>query len=68
MKRGKNLWNVRNPMQMYSSIIDSIDEDVPSNNVQGFGKLRGRPIVFTADDFSIRAGHADGALMAKTVC
>jgi hypothetical protein len=23
--------------------------------------------VFTADDFSIRAGHADGALMEKTV-
>jgi len=40
---------------------------VPSNNVQGFGKLRGRKIVFTADDFSIRAGHADGALMEKTV-
>ena len=42
-------------------------EYVPSNNVQGFGKLRGREVVFTADDFSIRAGHADGALMAKTV-
>jgi acetyl-CoA carboxylase carboxyltransferase component len=39
---------------------------VPSNNVQGFGKLKGRPIVFTADDYSIRAGHADGALAAKT--
>ncbi|KAF2720132.1 propionyl-CoA carboxylase-like protein [Polychaeton citri CBS 116435] len=38
----------------------------PSNNVQGFGKLLGREIVFTADDFSLRAGHADGALMAKT--
>lgn len=40
---------------------------VPSNNVQGFGKLRGRKIVFTADDFSIRAGHADGALAGKTI-
>jgi acetyl-CoA carboxylase carboxyltransferase component len=40
---------------------------VPSNNVQGFGKLRGRKVVFTADDFSIRAGHADGALMEKTI-
>ncbi|KAJ4317930.1 hypothetical protein N0V94_004694 [Neodidymelliopsis sp. IMI 364377] len=40
---------------------------VPSNNVQGFGRLRGRKIVFTADDFSIRAGHADGALMEKTI-
>ncbi|KAF3048686.1 hypothetical protein E8E11_005773 [Didymella keratinophila] len=40
---------------------------LPSNNVQGFGRLRGRKIVFTADDFSIRAGHADGALMEKTI-
>jgi acetyl-CoA carboxylase carboxyltransferase component len=39
----------------------------PSNNVQGFGTLRGRRVVFTADDFSIRAGHADGALMEKTI-
>jgi hypothetical protein len=40
---------------------------VPSNNVQGFGRLKGRPVVFTADDYSIRAGHADGSLAAKTV-
>ncbi|QIW96527.1 hypothetical protein AMS68_002045 [Peltaster fructicola] len=39
---------------------------VPSNNVQGFGRLHGREIIFTADDFSIRAGHADGALHEKT--
>ncbi|RAL62800.1 hypothetical protein DID88_004642 [Monilinia fructigena] len=40
---------------------------VPSNNVQGFGLLRGRKVLFTADDFSIRAGHADGALAEKTI-
>ncbi|KFY80195.1 hypothetical protein V499_00952 [Pseudogymnoascus sp. VKM F-103] len=40
---------------------------IPSNNVQGFGALRKRKVVFTADDFSIRAGHADGALMQKTI-
>ncbi|CAD6443479.1 3390288d-3e4a-40e0-bfdf-50152fad79ef-CDS [Sclerotinia trifoliorum] len=40
---------------------------IPSNNVQGFGLLRGRKVLFTADDFSIRAGHADGALMEKTI-
>jgi len=40
---------------------------VPSNNVQGFGALSGRKVVFTADDFSIRAGHADGALVEKTI-
>ena len=37
------------------------------NNLQGFGKLNGRQIVFTADDFSIRAGHQDGNLMVKTL-
>jgi acetyl-CoA carboxylase carboxyltransferase component len=42
-------------------------EFVPSNNVQGFGRLGGRIILFTADDYSIRAGHADGSLAAKTV-
>lgn len=46
---------------------DEPEEYVPSNNVQGFGRLKGRKIVFTADDFSIRAGHADGALVEKTV-
>jgi acetyl-CoA carboxylase carboxyltransferase component len=40
---------------------------IPSNNVQGFGLIGGRKVVFTADDFSIRAGHADGALMEKTI-
>lgn len=40
---------------------------IPSNNVQGFGALRKRKVVFTADDFSIRAGHADGALVQKTI-
>ncbi|CAD0014725.1 unnamed protein product [Aureobasidium pullulans] len=40
---------------------------VPSNNVQGFGRLRGRKIILTADDFSIRAGHADGASTEKTL-
>ncbi|KAI1742840.1 ClpP/crotonase [Xylaria scruposa] len=39
----------------------------PSNNVQGYGHLNGRKIVFTADDYTLRAGHADGALMEKTL-
>jgi len=50
--------------------LDALREEpkafTPSNNVQGFGKLRGREVLFTADDFSLRAGHADGALWAKT--
>ncbi|KAF5863072.1 hypothetical protein ETB97_010641 [Aspergillus alliaceus] len=40
---------------------------VPSNNVQGIGKLRGRRILLTADDFSLRSGHADGSTVGKTV-
>jgi acetyl-CoA carboxylase carboxyltransferase component len=39
----------------------------PSNNVQGFGKLRGRRVLLTADDFSIRSGHADGSTADKTI-
>ncbi|KAH7310307.1 carboxyl transferase [Rhexocercosporidium sp. MPI-PUGE-AT-0058] len=46
---------------------EELESYIPSNNVQGFGTLRGRRVVFTADDFSIRAGHADGALMEKTI-
>ncbi|KAK8134796.1 hypothetical protein PG984_006808 [Apiospora sp. TS-2023a] len=45
---------------------ETIDGFTPSNSVQGFGKLNGRKIIFTADDYSLRAGHADGALWEKT--
>lgn len=38
----------------------------PTNNINGFGRLGGRPMLLTADDFSVRAGHADGAIMEKT--
>lgn len=41
---------------------------VPSNNVQGLALVGGRKVCFTADDYSLRAGHADGALWEKTVC
>ncbi|KAI9371363.1 carboxyl transferase [Aspergillus egyptiacus] len=40
---------------------------VPSNNVQGIGKLRGRRVVVTVDDFSLRSGHADGASAGRTI-
>lgn len=40
---------------------------VPSNNVQGAGLVRGRKVLLTADDFTIRSGHADGASFDKTV-
>ncbi|KAL4967562.1 acyl-CoA carboxylase subunit beta [Aspergillus stella-maris] len=40
---------------------------IPSNNVQGLGKVRGRRVLLTADDFSLRSGHADGASAGKTI-
>ena len=57
---GKVKWQQTGPL------TEKPKEFVPSNNVNGFGKLRGRQVIFTADDFSIRAGHADGALFEKT--
>ncbi|KAH6660794.1 propionyl-CoA carboxylase-like protein [Truncatella angustata] len=43
------------------------DSFVPSNNVQGLALVGGRKVCFTADDYSLRAGHADGALWEKTM-
>lgn len=48
-------------------VKDEIDGYTPSNNVQGFGTVSGRRVLLTADDFSLRAGHADGAIWAKTL-
>jgi len=39
----------------------------PSNNIHGLGLLNGRRILLTADDFTLRAGHADGSLQEKTI-
>ena len=46
---------------------DEIESFVPSNNVQGLGLIDGRKVCLTADDFSLRAGHADGGTAAKTI-
>jgi len=40
---------------------------VTANPQTGLGRIKGRRVLVTADDFTLRAGHADGALMAKTV-
>ena len=58
---GSVVWDVEAPGQ------DKIVGFTPSNNVQGSGKVDGRQVLITADDFSVRAGHADGGLMEKTV-
>lgn len=66
---GSAVW-MRNPDQSGTVIErekEIIKDFTPSNNVQGFGKIRGRRVMLTADDFTLRAGHADGALMPKTL-
>ncbi|OQV01258.1 Carboxyl transferase domain-containing protein [Cladophialophora immunda] len=66
---GTATWVKANPSS--ENIVEAekevIADFVPSNNVQGFGNIRGRRVLLTADDFTLRAGHADGALMAKTL-
>lgn len=47
----------KNYNRAYTDVIES----------PGFGLLGGRKIILTADDYSIRAGHADGAISEKTV-
>jgi hypothetical protein len=31
----------------------------------GFGKVHNRKVFVTADDFSVRGGHADGGIQGK---
>lgn len=58
---GTVLWEKTGPMREKPASF------IPSNNVQGMGKLRGRQVLLTADDFSLRSGHADGATAGKTI-
>ncbi|PLB53631.1 alpha subunit of putative methylmalonyl-CoA decarboxylase [Aspergillus steynii IBT 23096] len=58
---GTVLWEKTGPMREKPASF------TPSNNVQGIGKLRGRRVLLTADDFSLRSGHADGATAGKTI-
>lgn len=39
----------------------------PANSVTGWGKVDGRKVFITADDFSVRGGHADGGIMNKPI-
>ncbi|BCR85837.1 uncharacterized protein ACHE_21295A [Aspergillus chevalieri] len=54
-------WRKTGPMR------ETPESFIPSNNVQGMGKLRGRKVLLTVDDFSIRGGHADGSTAEKTI-
>lgn len=46
---------------------DKVSSFVPSNNITALGTIAKRPVAVIADDFTIRAGHADGALYPKTL-
>jgi acetyl-CoA carboxylase carboxyltransferase component len=54
-------------------LSEEVANFVPSNNPQGFGLVtcptskQGRRVYITADDFAIRAGHADGSSHLKTL-
>ncbi|KAG5642642.1 hypothetical protein DXG03_002381 [Asterophora parasitica] len=37
----------------------------PANSITGFGRINGRKVFVTADDFSVRGGHADGGIQMK---
>ncbi|CAM0138552.1 hypothetical protein VKS41_007172 [Umbelopsis sp. WA50703] len=39
----------------------------PANFISGLAKVNSRDVVIAADDFSIRAGHADGAVWGKSL-
>ncbi|KAL0572647.1 hypothetical protein V5O48_009305 [Marasmius crinis-equi] len=38
---------------------------IPANMVTGWGRLDGKKVFVTADDFSVRGGHADGGIAHK---
>ncbi|EKM76462.1 hypothetical protein AGABI1DRAFT_78555 [Agaricus bisporus var. burnettii JB137-S8] len=42
-----------------------LEDFVPANCVMGWGKVRNRKVFVTADDFSVRGGHADGGIQRK---
>lgn len=45
----------------------SVKNYTPANFIAGKATVEQRPVIVAADDFSIRAGHADGAVWGKSV-
>ncbi|KAF8191187.1 propionyl-CoA carboxylase [Pholiota molesta] len=39
-----------------------LESFIPANSVTGWGRVRNRKVFVTADDFSVRGGHADGGI------
>lgn len=49
----------------FTPLTNTLESFVPTNFVSGLARIRGRRVAVAADDFTIRAGHADGALYQK---
>lgn len=47
-------------------LSNNLESFVPTNYVAGLATIQKRKVVIAADDFTIRAGHADGALFGKS--
>ena len=45
----------------------SLDSLAPSNFIFGRGKIEGRDVVITGDDFTVRGGSADASIAEKTI-
>ncbi|KAM3068930.1 hypothetical protein ACMFMF_008896 [Clarireedia jacksonii] len=64
---GTVTWSSPSPSKSSPPPLETPLAFTPTNNIHGFGRLLGRRILLTADDFSLRAGHADGSLVEKTI-
>ncbi|KAG6831428.1 hypothetical protein H0H92_010641 [Tricholoma furcatifolium] len=50
---------------VYDEKTGALKSFTPANSVTGFGRIHGRKVFVTADDFSVRGGHADGGIGMK---
>ncbi|KAG6918203.1 hypothetical protein DXG01_015992 [Tephrocybe rancida] len=50
---------------VYDDESGTLKSFIPANSVTGFGRINGRKVFVTADDFSVRGGHADGGIQMK---
>ncbi|KAF8639467.1 hypothetical protein AX17_001487 [Amanita inopinata Kibby_2008] len=49
----------------YDETTGELKSFTPANCITGWGRVQGRKVFVTADDFSVRGGHADGGIARK---
>ncbi|OSD08770.1 propionyl-CoA carboxylase [Trametes coccinea BRFM310] len=49
----------------YEKSSGVLNDFIPANMVIGWGRIDARKVFVTADDFSVRGGHADGGIQGK---